>query len=122
MNNSDKKIMMRNAHGEYRYTFNWVGSGFNDVWAKNKKEAIIKAKILGYPSYMPNNQYAKKTLNDIKKEFGLNAYKYLIIKYPDIDPKAEGWSRGSIPMVETFKAVTVHESKEWDSMGHMMTC
>lgn len=30
----------KNKAGEYLYLFNWTSGGFNDVWAKNKKEAI----------------------------------------------------------------------------------
>lgn len=31
--------LFKNKDGEYLYLFNWVGGGFNDVWAPNKKEA-----------------------------------------------------------------------------------
>ena len=34
-----KEKLFRNASGEYLYLFNWVGGGFNDVWAPSKKEA-----------------------------------------------------------------------------------
>ena len=30
--------LLKNSKGEYRYQFNWVSGGFNDVWAKNLKE------------------------------------------------------------------------------------
>lgn len=30
--------LLKNSKGEYRYQFNWVEGGFNDIWAKNLKE------------------------------------------------------------------------------------
>ena len=30
--------LLKNSKGEYRYQFNWVSGGFNDVWARNLKE------------------------------------------------------------------------------------
>ena len=27
--------LLKNSNGHYRYQFNWVSGGFNDVWAKN---------------------------------------------------------------------------------------
>jgi len=27
----------------FHYAFNWIGGGYNDVWAKNKYDAIILA-------------------------------------------------------------------------------
>ena len=30
--------LLKNSKGQYRYQFNWVSGGFNDVWAKNLKE------------------------------------------------------------------------------------
>jgi len=34
-----KEKLYRNGNGEYLYLFNWIGGGFNDVWAPNKREA-----------------------------------------------------------------------------------
>lgn len=39
-----KEKLVQNDKGEYRFLFNWIGGGFNDVWAKNKREAIAKTK------------------------------------------------------------------------------
>ena len=30
--------LLKNSKGEYRYQFNWVSGGFNDVWARNLKQ------------------------------------------------------------------------------------
>ena len=36
--------LIRDKDGRYNYLFNWIGGGFNDVWAFNMKEArdIVK--------------------------------------------------------------------------------
>ena len=33
-----RENLLKNSAGQYRYLFNWVGGGFNDIWAKNLKE------------------------------------------------------------------------------------
>jgi hypothetical protein len=33
-----REKLLKNSAGQYRYLFNWVGGGFNDIWAKNLKE------------------------------------------------------------------------------------
>lgn len=38
-----REKLLKNSKGEYRYQFNWVGGGFNQVWAKNLKE--FKAEV-----------------------------------------------------------------------------
>jgi hypothetical protein len=30
--------LLKNSKDQYRYQFNWIGGGFNDIWAKNLKE------------------------------------------------------------------------------------
>lgn len=39
--------LLKNSKGEYRYQFNWVGGGFNQIWAKNLTEfkAEVKRKF-----------------------------------------------------------------------------
>lgn len=34
-----KEKLYRTTNGNYLYLFNWIGGGFNDVWAPTKKEA-----------------------------------------------------------------------------------
>lgn len=34
-----KEKQFRNVQGEYLYLFDWTCGGFNDVWARSKKEA-----------------------------------------------------------------------------------
>lgn len=43
--------LLKNNSGEYNYHFNWMdeesnNTGFNDVWAKNKREAVKLAKAM----------------------------------------------------------------------------
>ena len=36
--------LLKNSKGQYRYQFNWVSGGFNDVWAKNLKDFKLELK------------------------------------------------------------------------------
>jgi len=36
--------LLKNSNGQYRYQFNWVSGGFNDVWAKNLKDFKVELK------------------------------------------------------------------------------
>jgi hypothetical protein len=36
--------LLKNSNGQYRYQFNWVSGGFNDIWAKNLKEFKVELK------------------------------------------------------------------------------
>lgn len=33
-----REKLLKNSKGQYRYQFNWVGGGFNDIWAKDLTE------------------------------------------------------------------------------------
>jgi hypothetical protein len=37
-----KEKLWRSVNGDYNYLFNWIGGGFNDVWAPNKREAYAR--------------------------------------------------------------------------------
>jgi hypothetical protein len=39
-----RENLLKNSKGQYRYQFNWVGGGFNDIWAKNLKEFKVELK------------------------------------------------------------------------------
>jgi hypothetical protein len=52
-----KEKLYRSPKGDYLYLFNWIGGGFNDVWAPNKKEAyklIIEERIAAGKKYPDN--------------------------------------------------------------------
>ena len=40
-----REKLLKNSAGQYRYLFNWVGGGFNDIWAKNLKEFKSELKM-----------------------------------------------------------------------------
>lgn len=40
-----KENLLKNSKGQYRYLFNWVGGGFNDIWAKNLIEFEKELKL-----------------------------------------------------------------------------
>ena len=33
-----REALLKNSRGQYRYLFNWVGGGWNDIWAKDINE------------------------------------------------------------------------------------
>lgn len=37
-----KEKLYKNSNGDYLYLFNWIGGGFNDVWAPSKTEAYAR--------------------------------------------------------------------------------
>jgi len=37
-----REKLYKNVNGEFLYLFNWIGGGFNDMWASNKKEAYSR--------------------------------------------------------------------------------
>ena len=39
-----REKLLKNSKGQYRYQFNWVSGGFNDIWAKNIIEFMSEVK------------------------------------------------------------------------------
>jgi hypothetical protein len=39
-----REKLLKNSKGQYRYQFNWVSGGFNDIWAANLKEFKVELK------------------------------------------------------------------------------
>jgi hypothetical protein len=39
-----REAYLKSPNGNYRYLFNWVGGGFNDIWAKNIIEFMAEVK------------------------------------------------------------------------------
>lgn len=39
-----RENLLKNSKGQYRYQFNWIGGGFNDIWAKNLIEFMAEVK------------------------------------------------------------------------------
>jgi len=104
------------------------------VYAETKAKAIKKATQKGYPTYMPDNEYARKrSLQDIKDQFGQEAVDYIRSQstwsnedqkyYSNKDLKLTdvGFSVGLVPMESTFRKQTYDDSRETTRMGNMMT-
>ena len=140
MNNDDFKITvepyLKDSKGNYNWLFNWTSGGFNDVWAKTKEEAIQKASQEGLPTYMPDNEYATKTLKDVGEEFGEEAVQFLVKKYreeglwsnadqityyPEITLDTVGFSKGLIPSPDTFRKATKSSSDAQNEAGWLNT-
>lgn len=39
-----RETLLKSSSGNYRYLFNWIGGGFNDIWAKNLTEFKSEVK------------------------------------------------------------------------------
>lgn len=115
-----KRKPIQNKKGEYRWIFAWEEGGGNDVWAKDKREAKKLAFKLGLPSWMPDNQYAKKTLNDIKEEFGLKGYRILKNEHPEVDDNEPGWSEGIHVNLDTLRKETIGVKGDHDKALDML--
>jgi len=121
------------GHGEFLWFFNWKDGGFNEVYAETKAQAIKKATQDGYPTYMPDNQYAKRSLQDVQDQFGKEAVDYIRSKstwsnkdqksYSNKDLKLTdvGFSSGLVPDEKTFRKQTHDDSRETTRMANMMT-
>ena len=118
-----KKISKKpiyNKKGECRWLFNWENSGGNSVWAITKRDAKKLSFEMGLPSWMPTNQYAKKTLNDIKEEFGLAGYRYCKSIQPNVDDEEKGWSSGLKVNMDTLRKETLGVKGEHDKALNML--
>jgi hypothetical protein len=40
-----RENLLKNSKGQYRYLFNWIGGGYNDIWAKNLIEFEKELKL-----------------------------------------------------------------------------
>ncbi len=55
----------------FHYAFNWIGGGYNDVWAKNKYDAIVLANAwFGTgPTGLVVNENTVKDITDNEEEY-----------------------------------------------------
>lgn len=72
-----RENLLKNSKGQYRYLFNWVGGGWNDIWAADLKEFK----------------------SEVKRQFSSGGVNY-----------------------DTLYKATPTESRQWDRLGHLMTC
>jgi hypothetical protein len=52
-----RENLLKNSKGQYRYLFNWIGGGFNDIWASNLKEFKSELKRQ-FPTYVNKVNYS----------------------------------------------------------------
>jgi hypothetical protein len=52
-----RENLLKSSSGNYRYLFNWIGGGFNDIWAKNLTEFKSELKRQ-FPSYVNKVDYS----------------------------------------------------------------
>ena len=128
---------VKTSDGRFLWFFNWNDGGFNQVYAKTKAQAIKKATEDGYPSYMPDNQYAReRSLQDVKEKYGKKAVDYIINEvstngnwsnndqkryYPKLTLKSVGFSSGLTPNKSTFRKQSAEDSRRTDEMANRMT-
>jgi hypothetical protein len=64
-----KEKLYRNQKGEYLYLFNWIGGGFNDVWAPNKKEAYKRVvnESKEHEAKYPNNSKLRPDYKSMRR-------------------------------------------------------
>ena len=54
-----KEKLYKNQNGEYLYLFNWIGGGFNDVWAPSKRDAYTRVMRERKQSEIQNPTHVK---------------------------------------------------------------
>ena len=102
--------LLKNTRGEYNYQFNWMDcdghpTGFNDVWAKNKKEAIKKAKAMESParwSWYNGTKYV-----EVPEEVTTGGHCF--------------YNKGMYVNVESMYKATRKQADDMNRLGWMMT-
>lgn len=51
------------------YAFDWIGGGYNDVWASNKYEAIVLANAWYGDSGLRVNEATIRDITDCEEEY-----------------------------------------------------
>lgn len=108
-----KGKLLRNSRGEYNYQFNWKDehgkvTGFNDVWAPSKREAVKLAKAM--------ENKAHWALYDNEK----GCY----VEVPEFVDNGEHCFRnsGMYLKVDSMYRATQREADAMNQLGWMMTC
>lgn len=63
-----RESLLKNSNGQYRYLFNWVGGGFNDIWAKDLIEFKSELKRQ-FPSGVVNYDTLRKATPTESREW-----------------------------------------------------
>ena len=102
--------LLKNLRGEYNYQFNWVNedgqvTGFNNVWATNKRDAVKLAKKM---EYQPRwSKYDEATR-----------------QYVDVDANTKGamYVEAMLVHVPSMYKATAKQASDMDRLSWMMTC
>lgn len=107
-----REKLLKNHKGEYNYHFNWIDcdghtTGFNDVWAPNKREAVKLAKKM-----------------ESKAHWSL--YSETERKYIEVDNFVEGaghcyYNKGMYVDVKSMYRATRSQADRMNEIGWMMT-
>ena len=64
-----KEKLWRSVNGDYNYLFNWIGGGFNDVWAPTKREAYARAmrEQKAYDEKYPNRKKLRPDYKSMRR-------------------------------------------------------
>ena len=103
--------LLKNTRGEYNYQFNWIDCdghtcGFNDVWAKNKREAIRLAKYMESPARWA--WYNGTTYVTVPAEVTTGGHCF--------------WNKGMYVDVKSMYKATAKQADDMNRLGWMMTC
>jgi hypothetical protein len=103
--------LLKNHKGEYKYQFNWMDcdgrvTGFNSVWAANKREAVKKAKAMENPAHWA----------------WYNGSKYVTVPAEVTTGGHCFYNKGMYVKVDSMYKATREQSDAMDRIGWMMTC
>ena len=102
--------LLKNVKGEYNYQFNWIDetgmtTGFNSVWASNKREAVKKAKAMENPAHWA--WYNGTTYITVPAEVTTGGHCF--------------YNKGMYVDVKSMYKATAKQADDMNSLGWMMT-
>ena len=103
--------LLKNHKGEYNYQFNWIDcdgmtTGFNSVWASNKREAVKKAKAMEDPAHWA--WYNGKTYVTVPAEVTTGGHCF--------------YNKGMYLDVKSMYKATAKQRDAMDLLSWQMTC
>ena len=103
--------LLKNSRGEYNYHFNWMDengsyTGFNNVWASNKREAVKLAKAMETKAHW--SLYEGGEYITVKKEVLGKGHCFRM--------------KGMYVSAESMRKANAELRSAMDSLGHMMSC
>lgn len=101
--------LLKNSRGEYNYHFNWMNenghvTGFNDVWATNKRDAVKLAKKMeSQARWMVYDQEVRQYVPATADTAGATYFEAMLVK------------------VDSMYKATRKQADEMNRLGWMMT-